>query len=122
MKKYLFMIIAIAITSCNASNNTPSKEEYYFDIDCVEDIISYEINPYEYAYIVYYYDPDGLYCEETNEALNLYIEETDLFIEFLIDYNNYIDTSENIHNSSLEIGKKWHVIYEDSTYYLRMKL
>lgn len=122
----LSIMLLLAFPSCS-SQESEYRDIYYFDVDCVEDIISYEANPYEYHYIIQYYDPDGLYCtdedEELMESIELYIEETDVFIEFLNDYNNHWDTIDadgNVHRSSLEIGKRWYITTgEEGKYILK---
>lgn len=114
------MIVTI---SCNSHKNTPQSEEYYFDIDCVEDIIVYE-DKNAFVHIVEYYNPDGLCiyneCTGELEPVQLILEEEDLFIDFMSDYNNFIDVQKEPY-SSLTLGKKWYIIYEDNTYYLRIR-
>ena len=111
------VVLAVFLLSCSSKTE---QNEYYFNVDCIEDIIAYKIDNDAYIYEIEYLDPDGLhiYNDSTDEleSVYLYTENLKIFIDFLYDYNDYIENK----ISSLEIGRKYCIEYINNTYYLKI--
>lgn len=117
-------LLFLSTTSCSNEIKN-SKEAFYFDIDCVEDVIvekKYIKDSVIYLYSINYYNPDGL-CNYNNwtdklESVQIEIEDVNTFTEFLIDYNEFWDYG-GPSDMSYNLGNKWIIKEVDNKYILK---